>query len=192
MPTLAGVDIWWQDGRASVTRFILSKYLGVGPAEVKISIGQHGKPILSDERRIDFNISHSAGMAVCAVSATGAVGVDIEKTEPIEDYRELLDRILSRDERLSLERSGRVYSIELFYRTWVFKEALVKAIGVGLSYPVWRITLPEGGEGGLVRVPDHGSWWVRLVDAPAGYMAACALQDDFVSHMRFLELDRFV
>lgn len=66
-----------------------------------------GKPRLAESSpQLEFNLSHSAGIALVAVSGEHEVGVDVERVRP---------------------RRG-----EAFYRRWACHEAHVKCLGVGL------------------------------------------------------------
>ncbi|MFC7615756.1 acyl-CoA dehydrogenase family protein [Actinokineospora soli] len=108
LPEPSGVDVWhirldgagWphvldaaERGRAArdhryavahgVTRTVLAAYLGCAPADLRWTRGKHGKPEFTGARgRWRWNLSHSAGHALLAVSVTAPVGVDIERVRP--------------------------------------------------------------------------------------------------------------
>jgi 4'-phosphopantetheinyl transferase len=92
--------------------------------------GEHGKPYLN-ESDLFFNISHCNGLAVCAVEPF-ETGVDAEN---IRKYPSgALKRAFSEREKeivLSHENPD-----EMFFRIWTLKESFVKAIGIGVSYPL--------------------------------------------------------
>ena len=72
----------WMAGRGAL-RTVLGRTLGIDPAEVAIVRGARGRPELAEHAaRIDFNVSHTRGVALVAVArdVAGAVrvGVDIE------------------------------------------------------------------------------------------------------------------
>jgi 4'-phosphopantetheinyl transferase len=85
-----------------------------------------GKLFFKDSK-LQFNISHSGDMIVCALSDEGPMGIDIEQMLPIpfSDFRS----IMSISEWEQINESG---SIVHFYRLWTQKEAVCKAEGIGL------------------------------------------------------------
>lgn len=95
--------------------------------------GKHGKPYLADYPDIHFNLSHSAGIAACIVSGEPC-GIDCER---VGEYRPgVVKRAFSDSEKAMLEAAGEMERDILFFRLWTLKEAFVKAIGVGVSYPM--------------------------------------------------------
>jgi 4'-phosphopantetheinyl transferase len=92
---------------------------------------KYGKPYFSSYPDVHFNISHCREMAVCSVFDTEN-GVDIEY---IRNYPERVpNRAFSDRERKQLEQSSRAES--MFFRIWTLKESYVKALGIGISYPL--------------------------------------------------------
>jgi len=62
-------------------RCVLAQVLGIKHDEVSYQRGHKGKPALSalhERPDLHFNISHSSGMMLIAISAAGEVGVDLE------------------------------------------------------------------------------------------------------------------
>src|SRR5918993_4584030 len=62
-------------------RVILSSYVGVSPGEIIFIYGNRGKPALQPQvggPAIEFNLAHTDGMAIYAVTQDQPVGVDIE------------------------------------------------------------------------------------------------------------------
>ena len=80
---------------------------------------EKGKPYFPDFPAVHFNLSHSHGAAVCALS-DAPVGIDIEVLRPAP-------------RRLSKGMSG-----EEFFRLWTAQEATVKYSGEGLSALIRR------------------------------------------------------
>src|SRR5947208_16946802 len=61
-------------GRASL-RWVLGRSLGVSPAAVPIVRGARGRPQLERQSALDFNISHTEGMALIGVAQGSRIGV---------------------------------------------------------------------------------------------------------------------
>ncbi|MGN0621466.1 MAG: 4'-phosphopantetheinyl transferase family protein [Porcipelethomonas sp.] len=97
----------------------------------ELKYNSYGKPYFSLYPDLHFNISHSRGMAVCAMHNVEN-GVDIEY---IRHYSERVPRrAFSERERQILSQSSRADS--MFFRIWTLKESYVKALGIGISYPL--------------------------------------------------------
>ncbi|MBQ8392742.1 MAG: 4'-phosphopantetheinyl transferase superfamily protein [Clostridia bacterium] len=108
---------------------MISKYFGADNPEFMLN--DYGKPYV-DVEGIYFNISHSKGRVVCAVSDS-PVGIDIEKlTEKNDtDIKNFAKRYFVENEIAQLERDG--YSMLSFYKIWTSKEAYSKMLGSALS-----------------------------------------------------------
>ena len=92
--------------------------------------GEHGKPYLKRFPQICFNISHSNGIAVCAISQSG-VGIDVER---IGTFRSAVARrVLTEKEIEFLETLTEHERGEMFYRFWTLKESYLKLDGSGLA-----------------------------------------------------------
>ena len=119
-------------------RVVLSQYLQCVPSELKFSRNFYGKPTLAypEVPELEFNISHTSGLAVCAVGRSCHVGVDIEQSGRKVDELALARRYFSQSEFELLESATALNRRPLFYRLWTLKEAYIKARGIGLSIPL--------------------------------------------------------
>jgi 4'-phosphopantetheinyl transferase len=121
-------------------RLILARYLGRPPADIKIARdcqycgADHGRPYLADSP-LDFSVSHTKGLLLVAVVATGKVGVDIEaiSDRAVDD---LADRVFSPAEQHQFLLVDRPQRPAHFMRIWTRKEAAVKLTGHGLAAPL--------------------------------------------------------
>lgn len=99
----------------------------------EIRISETGKPEIDG---IFFNLSHSYGLAVCAVSSE-EVGCDIEK---VGKYREsVMKKVCTDCERKYLEQFSEERKKNEFYRLWTMKESYVKMTGEGIRFPLRQI-----------------------------------------------------
>jgi 4'-phosphopantetheinyl transferase len=127
-----GVDVWVvRSGRDSL-REVLSVYLGEAANRIEIVIGEHGKPRLA-QGGLEFNLSHSGGVALIAVSPTRPVGVDVEKLKPGRDFLPLAERAFSPEDSAKVREAPADERAAVFYRHWVRHEARLKCLGAGLS-----------------------------------------------------------
>lgn len=98
-----------------------------------MSYNEHGKPSLTEHGAVKFNLSHSKGICACALSGCEC-GVDCEN---VREYRlRAAARCFSPDERRALEKLDGAERDLMFFRLWTLKEAYVKALGIGISYPM--------------------------------------------------------
>jgi|SRR5450830_109097 len=118
-------------------RGVLGHVLDMAPEHVAIVAGADGKPALGRAMPpLYFNLSHSAGMAVVALSAEAGVGVDVEYCAPQPRLPLLVSRYFSALEQEAFWRLGDAQRLPAFYRWWTCKEACLKATGHGLRYPL--------------------------------------------------------
>lgn len=96
-----------------------------------IARDSRGKPFFPDVPSICFNLSHCHGLAVCGISDS-ALGVDVEQIRPLRSG--VLRRSFSPEEIHAVQVSSS--PDERFFRLWTLKESYVKAIGVGISFPL--------------------------------------------------------
>lgn len=115
----------------AVLRMLLSSYLDVKPADVKMGAHKKGKPYLIHDRTVFFNISNSHDLCVFAFSCDAEVGIDIEKIRDLPDIDLLIEKNLTRRER-SYFLKDPAHKLNLFFRFWTFKESYLKAIGEGM------------------------------------------------------------
>lgn len=113
----------------AVSLYLKKRYIG------EYSINEFGKPI---SKSTFFNISHSHGLVVLAISEFSPVGVDIELVREVKDD---LKRFVSSDEEYRFIKDD-----SSFYEIWTSKESLVKAEGQGIRREVKSIPgLPING-----------------------------------------------
>jgi 4'-phosphopantetheinyl transferase len=118
-----------------LTRSVLAGYLGTSPHELRFHASVQGKPVLS-HHALRFNLSHSQGAVVCAVSASHEVGVDVEDAGRDRQLLDLAERYFAPDETEHLRRLDDADRPAAFFAIWTLKEAFVKALGQGLAFPL--------------------------------------------------------
>ena len=91
------------EGGRYALRVILGKYLNVSPRSVPIRNGVNGRPFVNiPDTPLGFSMSHSGGIAVCAVAATKTIGIDIEFIRPMPDALDLARRFFHDSEANAL------------------------------------------------------------------------------------------
>jgi 4'-phosphopantetheinyl transferase len=158
------------------TRNILARYAGADPAALRFERTAFGKPFVAGGT-LSFNLSHSDGLAVCAVAAEGQLGVDVERFRPIADADAIVNRFFAEGEvrrYAGLDESDREAA---FFSTWTRKEAFVKAIGDGLQCPLGSFEVdiaPSAAEPWITLEEGRGAWHLRSFEPAAGYAGAVA------------------
>jgi 4'-phosphopantetheinyl transferase len=121
-----------------------------------------------DNTDLDFNISHSGDYVLCAIGKKSRVGIDIEEVKPVilDDFTP----ILSPDELEEIVRHPKD-KLDVFYTIWTQKEALVKAEGSGLNFPMRDIRVKDGKA-----VLSGSVWYLHELPLVDGYKVQLAFR----------------
>ncbi len=127
------------------------KPFGIEYSEELNARGQYGKPFLPEHAEIHFNISHGDGIAACVVGEREC-GIDCERVRP---YRpNVVKRVFSEREQEFFGETPESQRNMLFFRLWTLKEAYIKAIGMGLSFPMNQAEFIPDDSGFAANIPD--------------------------------------
>lgn len=125
----------WVAARWALRR-TLARYLDQPAAAIELETDGRGKPRLtSGAERLQFNLSHSAGLALVVVTERRPVGIDVEIVEPREDLVGLAERGLPAEEAAAVRAADPDQQLGAFYAAWVRHEARSKCLGTGLGSP---------------------------------------------------------
>jgi 4'-phosphopantetheinyl transferase len=100
--------------------------------DIEFTYGAFGKPALVGGGG-QFNLSHSGELVVIAVSALSPVGVDVEQVDRSVDFDGVVGSLGSAGERVAFAALPTEDRRLAFFRWWTRKEAVMKALGTGLS-----------------------------------------------------------
>jgi 4'-phosphopantetheinyl transferase len=169
-----------------ILRTLLGRYLRIEPVNVQFSYGSYGKPSLANQERygcnLSFNMSHSHHIAVYAFTHGRPIGVDVELLDSKPSLLEIAASFFSKYENAALHKLPAAQQTEGFFNCWTRKEAFLKAIGTGLSWPLdqFDVSLTPGQHAQLLRVqgdPRAASEWSLEAFTPyPGYAAAVAIK----------------
>jgi 4'-phosphopantetheinyl transferase len=124
----------------ALVRTVLSRYTSITPEQWQFSKNTYGKPsIVNDDhiaKKISFNVSHTQGLIVLAVTRDNALGIDTENIGTRQAPLDVADRFLSPEELADLKALSPESQHERFFQYWTIKEAYIKARGMGLSIPL--------------------------------------------------------
>ena len=179
-------------------RVLLADYLGVAPETVAFTYGSHGKPELkadSTGTETAFNLTHTDSVALIAISLNRRVGVDCERVRFLDDMHQIAEKFFSPAENRMLDRLPDAKFLTAFYRCWTRKEAFVKAMGEGLSYPLNHFTVSiEASESPCrVEFPEAASepyaWFVYSLPVASSYLGALAVEGPITALYQWRWLD---
>lgn len=150
----------------ALVRVTLSRYAAIAPPAWRFFTNAYGRPEIAQEgwNRLRFNLSHTDGMAVCAVAFDAEVGADVEDSLRQGQTVELADSFFAPSEARALRALPPERQRERFFEYWTLKESYIKARGAGMSLPLDQFAFHlEPG-----RMPRI-SFDPRMVDDPAAW-----------------------
>lgn len=174
----------WTAARG-ILRSILGRYLRQPPDRLSLRVRPGGKPELipmPGVPPVHFNLSHSDGLALIALSLGAEVGVDVERWRPLSDVLRLAESCFSPVELATLRAMPADLREPGFFRCWTRKEAYVKARGEGIALGLERFSVAFGPREPprllrMIGEPDEASRWRMYdLDPGPGYSAACVAE----------------
>ena len=168
-----------------VLRAILGIYLNRTPQSLAFDYNSHGKPALAlptHDDDIRFNISHSHGVALYAVTRGRELGIDVERIRRDLEVAEIAGRFFSRREVAVLRALPTDSQRTAFFLGWTRKEAYIKARGDGLSIPLdqFDVSLTPGEPAPLLSTrPDSSEaarWSLYNLVVSPDFAAALAVE----------------
>lgn len=185
LPTTA--DRWAYCAAHGLLRTLLSELHGRPAPSWRFRPNEHGRPEIDPSPAlvppIRFSLSHTRGLAACAVS-TGALparfelGIDVERRDRRVDARALAQRFFAPPEIAALAGlDGDAYQVG-FLRLWTLKEAVAKATGLGLQLGFSRFACATdppalshiAGEWGT-----SGDWQLHHYEPGRGHLMSLAV-----------------
>ncbi|MFO7683918.1 MAG: 4'-phosphopantetheinyl transferase superfamily protein [Chloroflexota bacterium] len=163
-------------------RWLIGKYLEVSPAAVEFIYSKYDKPALGADPTFCFNVSHSHGKLLIGFVWGADLGVDIEQVCPLDGMDAIARRFFSEAENLDYAQVPAELRPEAFFNCWTRKEAFIKAVGEGLSFPLdeFDVTLLPAEPAALrsVRgsVHEAARWSMVTLDPFPGYRGALVWQ----------------
>jgi 4'-phosphopantetheinyl transferase len=157
-------------------RKLLAHYVTITPATIEFVHNAYGKPLLAARHnpcQLMFSVSHSAELAVYALTRQHEIGIDLERIRALE-YLSLAKRFFAGREYQALMQMTSVELPASFFQVWTQKEAFIKALGLGLHYPLDQFSVNAVRPAGLNGWADGDkSQWTML---------EVSLTDDYRCH----------
>jgi 4'-phosphopantetheinyl transferase len=165
-------------------RDILARYLQRPAPGLRFEQNDFGKPALTDaDDWLQFNLSHSGDWALIAVATGMPVGVDVERMRADFGGEAIARRFFSPAEVTALMTLPPEQRADAFFLCWTRKEAFIKAVGMGVSFPLdgFAVSLHPHEPARVLWVKDDPAaperWTLQGLHPAAGYAAALAVPD---------------
>lgn len=164
-------------------RVILAAYLETHPAMLRFTYNDQGKPSLAEaeppfKAALRFNLSHSQGLGLLAVTFGQEVGVDVERLDREVDYANIARRFFAPSEVTEFFAFPPDERPRAFCTGWTRKEAYIKARGMGMAFAL------DGVEASLdphaparLSAPAPG-WSLHNLDPGEGFVAALVVEGE--------------
>jgi 4'-phosphopantetheinyl transferase len=164
-------------------RTLLSRYLRFPATEIILTEDANGKPRLARQRGstpLHFNVAHSNELALVAVAHRCEVGVDVERLRTVGRCEEIASRYFHDAESRAILNLLHRDRARAFLKCWTAKEAVLKAVGLGLRGSLAAFPVPiEGHAGQWLQVPVADTVittdvWLQSLSPHSDYVAAFA------------------
>jgi 4'-phosphopantetheinyl transferase len=167
-------------------RALLCERLGCGNDRLSFGSSRYDKPFALVDYSpapVSFNVSHSGNHGLIVLASEGRIGIDVEERTRRRDFGRLIEAAFGKDEQAALTRAGGQDRIYLFFKLWTIKEALIKALGTGLSYDPANFEAPSqmrlGASSGIHRFAELPDMAWRVSDlGNEDFAAAIALEEN--------------
>jgi 4'-phosphopantetheinyl transferase len=162
-------------------RLILSSYVSQDPKNLRFTYNAYGKPAL-DSGLLQFNVSHSHGLALYAVARYHQIGIDLEHMRTDFRWRQIVEQYFSAQEFNALLQLPESQQIKAFFDGWTRKEAFIKAKGQGLSIPLnqFDVSLSPAEPAALLHTQwdpsEAAQWTLHALNPGENYAGAIAIQ----------------
>jgi 4'-phosphopantetheinyl transferase len=120
----------------ALVRGALARELGCEPSELIFENNAFGKPSLvlpASHTKLEFNLSHTEGMCVVALSRSSRVGCDVESLNQPSLEVDIARNFFTPEESEEILLQPPSQQVERLLTYWTLKEAYIKAEGQGLS-----------------------------------------------------------
>lgn len=174
--------------RHGILRKIFGGYIGVEPNDLQFYYDKKGKPSLLENLgrgSVQFNLSHSNGVAIFAFTRNHDIGVDIEYIREIPEMDKIVRRFFSEKENEAFRLLPDSQKRAAFFKGWTSKEAFVKALGDGLTRPLYNfdVSLSPNKSGELLKIDGDSNeahqWSIQYLEPLPDFACAFAIRSKF-------------
>lgn len=167
-------------------KYVASVALCCAPTDIDLAYSAKGRAFIRGQDNTFLSLSHTADVAVVAISYLGPVGVDIERSSRELDGYDITPMMCTPPEAAELLALPPERRRQALLRTWTLKEAYTKALGQGLQFPFTEFGFDVTTRSGpaVLRRADHSNvvqppwdvvaWRDALVPGGESYALALA------------------
>lgn len=161
-------------------RKVLASYIKKKPEEIKFEYSSFGKPFIeANAHNLKFNLSHSNGYAMIAITEFDEIGVDLEFMKSFNDLDKVAKDVFTKNE-LKILAGNASAKIELFFKFWTRKESMIKALGKGLLIPLNKVDVSDLDALSYSDSSEHFTkkkniFFIQDINVPAGFAGAVAI-----------------
>jgi 4'-phosphopantetheinyl transferase len=163
-------------------RSLLGAYRGVPAASIGLTSSSQGKPALADAGcDLQFNLTHTDGLAAYALTRGRPVGIDVERLRAGGDWDDIVETHFAAAEVQAYRALAAQDRLRSFFNAWTRKEAFVKALGTGLSRPLsgFAVAFAPGEPARLLSIEGDSTaaaqWTICDLPVDPPYVAALAV-----------------
>lgn len=130
----------------ALLRIELSRVLGTKAKSIKIGVTEYGRPFIPGID-LPFSLSRAKNLFAFVVGHSNQIiGIDIEQIKPAIDFISISRNYFSiNEQQLILSLKDNADQIRAFFEIWTRKEALLKALGIGIITELSKVQVLEGG-----------------------------------------------
>ena len=166
----------------ALARTVLARYAGIEPEALVFKSSTHGRPELDNGQALRFNISHTDGLVVLAVTEGRALGIDVEARANKDRLEHAGRQFLSRREQQDLQGISPGTRLERSLELWTLKEAYSKARGMGLTLPFDKVAF-SFSRGACLAVSCDAElkdkadrWRFSILEASSGHLVSVCVE----------------
>jgi 4'-phosphopantetheinyl transferase len=163
----------------SILRLLVARYLNTSANTIEFKYGPQGKPALTPDSPLRFNLAHSDRVALYAFSLDRDLGIDVESQRRFAHLhnREIVQSHFSQKEQEEFYSLDPELQESAFYLGWTRKEAYLKARGEGLQIPLQSFDVSLDPEGpAILRSHDAAHWELHSFDPEPDFAAALVVE----------------
>ena len=159
-------------GRALV-RLVGAQAADCSPLQLEVAVTDTGKPWLPELPDLHVNVAHTHRAVIVATASVAPVGVDIEHpAAATAQPQRVAQRLFASDEVSALHELSEDKLADWFASVWTIKEAVAKALGVGIMPALSQVVVDRGDAGLTLAAvcggPPAESWTLHQLVAPGG------------------------
>lgn len=162
-------------------KYALHREYGIVYDNNRIEKNQWGKPYLSAFPQVFYSVTHCK-RAVAVITAPFRVGID---AEAVKEYSDTVARRICSETEMAYIDSAHDKNIA-FFRLWTLKESYIKALGLGLTFPMSKAAFCIDGDL-QISTPLCGCRFKLIENNSDVVMAVCAMNgaaDDGLFQLR--------